>query len=63
VGRDIVDQGLVREEPDARAVAERMAAIMDQPDQRPAVLDKVAAYARTRGGGTALACQAIAGYL
>ena len=63
VGRGIVDAGLVYEEPDAHAVASRMAALLARPRSRAAVIRKTAAYVSEHGGGVGVACEAIAEYL
>ncbi len=63
VGRGIVDAGLVYEEPDAHAVAARMAALLARPRSRRAVAKGVAAYVAKHGGGVGVACKAIAEYL
>lgn len=63
IGRDIVDQGLVREVADADELARTMVTILNRPPAPDALRAKVGAYVDSRRGGTAQAVQRIASHL
>jgi len=60
VGRGIFDTGLVRLAPDWRGVLAELSALVGQTPDRAEVQAKASAYAASRRGGAAAACQAVA---
>ncbi len=63
VGRDIIDQGLLRVGEEWRRVAEMLTDSLKNPQNRDEVCDAFRDFLRNRQGGTVQACQCILAYL
>lgn len=63
VGAEIFGSGLARREADRQGVLTSLAALATAPPPRAAVLEEAERYAKSRRGGAAAACQAVAEYL
>ena len=63
VGREIVDEGLLRVAGDRQGVSDALVEIMENPPSREKVISATGKYMKSRQGGSAFTCRIIEGLL
>ena len=63
VGREIVDEGLLRVAGDRQGVSDALVEIMENPPSREKVISAAGKYMKSRQGGSAFTCRIIEGLL